>query len=159
MPSARIAAAHLPRYGGKTSATHFHTHLDLLIGGNRFAIPAHLGLVAPFSAVHTHSDSGILHVESDDLDAVVTLGQLFTVWGVRLNDSCIGFYCEPAHSFGVYVNGVKYLGPVRDLPLRPFAEIAVVVGAHAEVPSSYDCRSAARLESASCPGFLVQEGG
>ncbi|MCU1449172.1 MAG: hypothetical protein JWP02_1342 [Acidimicrobiales bacterium] len=43
------------------------------------------------SPLHTHDESGVLHVENDK-ERQITLGQLFTEWGVRFNDQCVGGY-------------------------------------------------------------------
>jgi hypothetical protein len=69
--------------------------LDVMIDGRPVAVPPFLGVdrVRSLQAVvHTHDDSGTLWLEGKGVDSV-TLGQLFTLWGVRLDDRCLGAAC------------------------------------------------------------------
>lgn len=154
-PGKRIAAADLPPHREAAPARHFHVHLDVFVDGARVPVPANLGLHPPYSAVHTHSDSGMVHFETTERDAPVTLGQLFTVWGVRLTPTCIGAYCGPEKAPRLYVNGVEVGGHPARLGLAPFQQIAIVVGAPPpSIPARYDCHNATAVERASCQGFL-----
>jgi hypothetical protein len=59
-------------------------------------VPAYLGidrLRAVQAPMHTHDASGQIWLEGRETDAV-TLGQFFTVWGVRFDDRCIGSACR-----------------------------------------------------------------
>jgi hypothetical protein len=65
------------------------------VDGHRVEIPAYVGidrLRAVQAAVHTHDATGAVRLEGRNT-AGVTLGQLFTVWGVRFGDGCIGGVC------------------------------------------------------------------
>lgn len=159
-PGARIRAAHLPPFKNKGGSTaHPHLHVDVFVNGRPVTIPALLGLVAPYSSLHTHADSGIVHLETSDDRASFTLGQLFTVWGVRLNDRCVGGYCRPETPLRVYIDGVEVHGHLRDIALKPYKEVALVVGAPPRfVPRTYDCHNAADIERLSCQGFLTEKG-
>ena len=42
--------------------------------------------------MHTHDTSGQVWLEGRETEAV-TLGQFFTVWGVRFDDQCLGSAC------------------------------------------------------------------
>jgi hypothetical protein len=58
-------------------------------------VPASVGIdrVRALQApVHTHDTSGQVWLEGRETDAV-TLGQFFTVWGVRFDDQCLGSAC------------------------------------------------------------------
>jgi hypothetical protein len=58
-------------------------------------VPAYVGIdrVRALQApVHTHDISGQVWLEGRETDAV-TLGQFFTVWGVRFDDQCLGSAC------------------------------------------------------------------
>lgn len=58
-------------------------------------VPAYLGIDrvrALQASVHTHDTSGQVWLEGRETDAV-TLGQFFTVWGVRFDDQCLGAAC------------------------------------------------------------------
>jgi len=77
---ARAEAAGL-KLGEEGTARHFHTHLDVFVDGVSIAVPV-LGFAdCCVSPLHTHTQSGILHIESNDTAAVYTLGQVFALWG------------------------------------------------------------------------------
>ena len=92
------------------------------------------------SPLHTHSASGIIHVESDHR-ATFRLGQFFDEWGVRLDSSCVGGYCTGSgKELRVYVNGKRVSRDPRSVVLTNRQEIAVVFGGPGEyssVPSTY----------------------
>jgi hypothetical protein len=154
---AQIDAAGLEVLDEEGSAQHFHTHLDVIVDGSPVTVPV-LGLGCCISPLHTHSESGILHVESPDRKAAYTLGHLFGLWGVRLTDACVGGYCEPDAEVRVYVDGALTAVAPPEERLTPGAEIAVVVGAAPDpVPSGYDCSTADEIEQKSCrASFLVR---
>jgi hypothetical protein len=92
------------------------------------------------SPLHTHSASGIIHIEPDR-PGVYTLGQFFDEWGVRLTSNCVGGYCSgEGKELRVYVQGKRVPGDPRSLVLGNRVEIAVVYGspsAFASVPKAY----------------------
>lgn len=131
---------------------HVHSHLDVFVNGKRVKVPAGIGINIHDPAVHsgklpdgstayggiqrckkpcisplhTHADLGLLHTETST-PKPNRLGELFTEWGVRLDRHCVGGYCKP-DSIAVYVNGGRYSGNPRDIPLADHTEIAIVVG-------------------------------
>jgi hypothetical protein len=89
------------------------------------------------AALHTHDDSGILHIESQQ-PRDYTLGEIFTEWNVRLDGKCVGGYCRPAAGIAVYVKGKRSSGDPANLVLQDLEEIAIVIGSPpATIPSSY----------------------
>ena len=61
---------------------HFHPHLDITVDGEAEIVPANIGITGHcFAEIHTHDDSGIIHIESPYADKVFHLEQFFTVWG------------------------------------------------------------------------------
>jgi len=145
---------------------HDHVHLDVIVNGQAVTVPAGIGMAEPFdfgpcspffndgdcatgniydglvadSPLHTHSTSGIIHIESDR-PGEFTLGQFFDAWGVRLNQSCVGGYCTGGgEQLRVYVNGSQVTGDPRSVVLLNEQEIAVIYGdpgAFNSVPSTY----------------------
>ncbi len=146
---------------------HDHVHLDLIVKGRKVTIPAGVGMAEPvgggpcpagsppqgdcatrhfftagvaFAPLHTHSTSGIIHIESDR-PGTFTLGEFFDVWGVRFNASCIGGYCNGGGmELHVFVNGKRVSGDPRNVVLTNHQEIAVVFGGRGDfstVPSTY----------------------
>ncbi len=150
---------------------HDHVHLDLIVNGEKVAIPAGVGFAEPVdngrgtcprtpgirsggdcasghlftarvanSPLHTHSTSGIIHVESDRA-VTFTVGQFFDEWGVRFDSSCLGGYCTgEGKELRVYVNGKRVFRDPRSIVLGNRQEIAVVFGGPGDfgaVPSTY----------------------
>jgi hypothetical protein len=149
-----------------TLVRHDHTHVDLIVNGKHVTIPAGVGMAEPVdkgpcpaspipvgdcttghvyvaqvanSPIHTHSTSGIIHIETDRKGGF-TLGQFFDEWGVRLTSRCVGAYCAGGgNQLRVYVDGKRVASP-RAVPLLNRQEIAIVYGgpgAFRNVPSSY----------------------
>jgi hypothetical protein len=91
------------------------------------------------SPIHTHTSSGIIHIEPDRAGAY-TLGQFFDEWGVRFTSSCLGAYCTGGgRGFRAYVDGKPVTSP-RAVVLRNRQEIALVYcgrGAFGSVPRRY----------------------
>lgn len=88
---------YIPRRGKQTTATdvpclianvplkqHIHPVLKITIDGKAEAIPANIGLDSCERAVHTHDDTGTLHVEAQD-SREYTVGDFFTVWKKQIN--------------------------------------------------------------------------
>ena len=162
----RIGYAHLiPVLGGLVR--HDHVHLDVIVDGRKVTVPPGIGLAEPLddgpckpptpsvsectsgdyftasvanSPLHTHSASGIIHIEPDR-PGKYTLGQFFDEWGVRLTQTCLGSYCAGrGKELAVFVDGHRANGPLRAIVLGNRQEIAVVFGSLAEfrsVPSTY----------------------
>jgi hypothetical protein len=131
---------------------HDHVHLDLIVAGRHVTVPAGIGLAEPLDAgpcppgagggdcatghgffaqvanspLHTHSASGLVHIEADR-PGTYTLGQLFDEWGVRLDARCVGGYCSgTGGELRVYVDGRRVPGDPRGVALTNREEIAVV---------------------------------
>jgi hypothetical protein len=142
---------------------HVHAHLDVFVDGKPIVVPAGIGIntedpevrsfeepdgsvsyggielcsAACISPLHTHFETGILHTESASPEPN-TLGQFFTEWGVALDDSCVGDYCD-ADSIAIYVNGEAFSGDPRAIELTDQKQIAIVIGTPpAEIPSTAD---------------------
>jgi hypothetical protein len=135
----RVALMRLPPEFGTT--VHIHQHLDLFVDGKRIVVPQGIGIdpgggfLVP---LHTHDDSGIIHVESP-VKRDYTLGEFFGVWGVRFTRRCLGSYCATGNrSLRVFVDGHRLTSDPTQLRLRRHQEIAIVVGRPVAVPASYD---------------------
>ena len=69
--------------------------LRITLDGAPVEVPAHVGIDrvrAVQAPMHTHDTSGKVWLEGRGTDAV-TLGQFFTVWGVRFDGRCLGSAC------------------------------------------------------------------
>jgi hypothetical protein len=87
------------------SVNHYHVHIQLTVDGHEVPIPAQIGLdsaTGVFSEVHTHDDTGVIHIESGDTSFRGTLADVFDMWGVYFTSKCIGGYCGGVK---MWVNG------------------------------------------------------
>lgn len=134
---ARLQKIGLPSLLVEGQRLHIHQHLDVVIGGYGYAVPAAIGIDAHgrfISPLHTHDYSGIIHVESPVI-RTFTLGQFFDVWGLRFSSKCIGGYCATGKKrVWVFVNGKLVLGNPRAVALRAHQEIVVAYGTYASIP-------------------------
>lgn len=133
----RIKAAGLAVLTAEGAAEHFHAHLDVFVDGKPVTVPADIGFELDttghptgISALHTHDESGIIHIEAPALGATYTLGQFLTEWGV-LNgtDTTPGSPHAGSDGWTVTINGTKHAGTVSDVVLNAHDEIVLSYGA------------------------------
>ena len=161
-PLALVADAGLTPAVKEFFTYHVHAHLSVFVNGRLTQVPAGIGINITdpevhtdefaggptyggikrcdhpcISPLHTHDVTGVIHIEAPN-ETTLTLGQFFSEWGVRLDQSCVGGYCEPEASIAVYVNGEKQSGDPADIELAAHDEIAVVIGTPPpSIPDSY----------------------
>lgn len=131
--------------GGMTLAYHIHVHLSLYVNGEQLAIPKAVGVMNPFIEdnivvaatcyywVHTHDETGIVHVEPSS-DVQVTLGDLFDIWGEPLSETGVAGYDGDVT---VYVDGEKYTDDPRGIVFEDHKQIAIEVGTPLVTPDYY----------------------
>jgi len=167
-PMARARAAGLVPETAERLTFHVHAHLDVFVNGQKVTVPAGLGIditnpgvhefldypkgsgatgyggidppcaTACISPLHTHDVTGIIHTESATVK-LNQLGQLFTEWGVKLDQNCVNTYCKPKTNIAFYVNGKQYSGNPVTIPLSNLKEIAIVIGSPpAQIPATAD---------------------
>jgi len=112
---------------------HVHPYLRIVIDGQNVTIPTAVGIENPvieqglasgglnscFEPLHTHDDSGILHIESNT-NTTYTLGDFFEVWSATYHTVSIdgvahpivfnqtdilGFKADGSHQVVLLVNG------------------------------------------------------
>lgn len=86
---ARLSAMGLPSEG---EAYHVHAVLRVFADGKQVPLPANIGIdqgSGTMAALHTHDQSGTIHMEAAG-PYPFTLGQFFTVWGVKLTRQQLG---------------------------------------------------------------------
>jgi hypothetical protein len=140
---ARLEALGLPALAQEGTVLHIHQHLDLYVNGRRVTVPAGIGIDEAqgfISPLHTHDETGVIHVESPDL-RTFTLGQFFGVWGLRLTPRCLGGYCATgSKALRVFADGKRYSGDPWALPLAAHEEILVAFGTRAQLPHPIPAR-------------------
>ena len=128
--------------GAETTAVHYHMHLDLVLNGNPMGMPADIGHGANNTCIywlHTHDTTGLIHIEAPQASAsrVFTLGDLFAVWGQPLDARHVGNYAlAPAETVTAYVNGVKWTGDLKAVPLKEHSEVVLdITSGSGPIPS------------------------
>ena len=134
-----VAAAGLP-YAEEMLSVHYHAHLDINVNGTPVVVPQYVGFVAKGNQVvglaplHTHDDSGIIHIENS-VPATFYLGQFLVEWGVRFTKTCLGPYCAGnGKELAVFVDGKRYAGDPTEIVLKKHLEIAVEYGVAGKLP-------------------------
>ena len=80
--------------GQSDAGFHIHAMLRVYVDGKPVTVPANVGIdpqgqfIAP---LHTHDTSGVIHMEATQTYPF-TLGQFFTVWGVKFAPGQLGAY-------------------------------------------------------------------
>jgi hypothetical protein len=110
---------------------HIHQHLVILDRGKQVAIPPRVGQPATKRCIywlHTHTPDGIIHIEAPK-DRSFTLGDFFMVWGQPLTRTVAASARGSSHEpLRVWVNGKRYKGDPRSIPLAAHADIVIETG-------------------------------
>ena len=123
---------------------HVHPHLAIFDRGQQIQVPKFIG-AAPTATggclywVHTHNPDGIIHVEAPQLappgGSGYTLGIFFDIWGQPLTNDNVAGITGPVTA---YVNGVKYDGDLRQIPLTSHQQIVLEIGTPLVTPPNYE---------------------
>jgi hypothetical protein len=128
---------------------HIHAHVTIFVRGAARVVPFGIGIAPPlqveqtqvgpyaaggqcFSYLHTHAADGIIHIESP-IQRVYTLGDFFDVWKQPLTHNRVGSGVGPVTAF---VNGRRYSGDPRAIPLLAHGQIQLDVGQPIVAPES-----------------------
>ena len=115
-------------YSHNSLALHIHPHLEIEINGQKEIIPINVGISGSvMRVIHTHDDTGKLHVESP-VPHTFVLQDFFTIWGKTFSGDCIFEYCtNGTHELRVTVNG-QPSAIFGEIPLKDLDNIKVVYG-------------------------------
>jgi hypothetical protein len=122
-------------------AYHIHAHLAIYVNGTQKTVPYGIGIEQPWSTeadgssefvnsgaafyyLHTHDDSGVIHIESPT-QTYYTLGQFFAEWNQPLSSTQIGSYTG---TVTVFVNGAKYTGDPASIKLTAHEIVQLDLG-------------------------------
>lgn len=95
-----------PAFAVPPGPIHWHPYLQIIIDGEKQAIPANIGLSGGHKPMHTHETNGIIHVENHKPTARnMILGYFFEVWEKKFNKDCIFEYCTDTGTLKMTVNG------------------------------------------------------
>lgn len=134
---ARLKAIHLDVLPREALNFHIHQRMAMIVNGKFFPVPAYIGIDRNFKFItelHTHDNSGILHVEAP-APRRFTLGQFFDVWGLRFTKQCLGGYCNSGNKqVRVWTNGKPVKGDPRKVVLKEHLSIVVAYGTLKSIP-------------------------
>lgn len=115
---------------------HIHAHLDIFIEGAARPVPAMIGILPVQKCLywmHTHDESGIIHIEAPKKRAF-TLAQFFELWKTTAAGAP-----ERKDAPKLFVNGKRVNKRLDQIELEDHMQIAVVYGKEpASIPSSYN---------------------
>jgi hypothetical protein len=126
---------------------HIHAHLAIFADGQPELLAAGIGIGPPletqngfvvggscFSWLHTHDQSGIIHIESP-VQRTYTLGDFFDIWGQPLSASQVGPKSGPVTG---YANGQAAPGDPRMIPMNEHDVLQLDVGSPVVAPQPFD---------------------
>ena len=118
---------------------HVHAQLKVFVNGKPMKVPNNIGVDPDkgfLSSLHTHDDKGIMHMEAVE-PYPFTLGQFFTVWGVRFTNTTLGaFTAGNGLVLETYLNGKKVPnGP--GLQMKQGDRVVVIFGKPGSAPKDF----------------------
>lgn len=91
--------------GHTNSAQHIHPHLEIVIDGQNSYVPENIGILKSCMAeLHTHDNSGKIHIETNYAGKKFALQKFFDLWGESIEKK--GYNLEmtvgglPSQEFG-----------------------------------------------------------
>lgn len=109
---------------------HIHQHLAIYAHGKSVPVPAGIGIRPEYRCLywlHTHTDDGIIHVESPEFHDF-TLGTFFDVWGQPLDATTVAGVHVPKAQVRTYAQGRRFEGDPRTILLTLHADIVIEAG-------------------------------
>jgi hypothetical protein len=137
-PPQVLAISGVECHSREVTTYHVHSHLDVFVDGQKREVPANLGILSScLFWLHTHDPDGIIHVEAPS-QRQFTLGQLIDIWNQTHTDSKAFFASVSGKPVTAYVDGTKFEGNYRDIPLESRKQVVIAYGnPPAQIPT-YD---------------------
>ncbi len=138
---------------GEQLATHYHAHLTLIYRGQPAYVSDSVGRPSGcFYWMHTHSTSGIIHIEApkDAASRSFTLGDFFAVWDQPLTKKKVAtFDIGKNDQLKVWVDGKPYSGDPARVVLKSHTHVVVEIGPpFTDPPPTFDWSSAEATQEA-----------
>ena len=125
----------------ESTVQHIHVHLAIFVNGEEEQVPLGIGIGQPWQVtdsaegpfvndgacfywLHTHTEDGIVHIESP-VRRRFTLGDFFAIWQVPLSATQLGPAQGPVIA---YVNGSRDDTAPPDIALRQHQRIQLNIG-------------------------------
>lgn len=122
------------------TAMHIHQHLAIFDHGKPVPIPEDVGrplFAGCFYWLHTHTPNGIIHVESPVVRSF-SLADFFAIWGQPLSRTDVaGAKLRPGDKMTIWIDGRRYTGDPRSIPLTEHEDITIDVGPPARKPAPF----------------------
>ena len=108
---------------------HVHVRLTIVVNNQRIPVPPNTGIRNTcLFWLHTHDESGVVHVEAPSKRAFV-LGQFFQVWGQPLSQTALlNNRTDAQHEIKAFVSGKSFTGDPATIPLDDLSDIVVMYG-------------------------------
>ncbi len=91
-----------------SNGIHWHPELSIKILGQQIEVPANIGLGITGMPLHTHDDTGVIHLEFSGVvkEDDIRLSRFFEIWGKKFTKNCIFDKCSsPDGKVKMLVNG------------------------------------------------------
>jgi hypothetical protein len=122
------------------SRLHIHQHLTILDHGRPVSIPLNVGRPLEKDClywVHTHTPDGVIHIEAPQ-SRPFTLADFFAVWGEPLSRTrAASARAAKGQTLRVWVNGTRYSGDPRAIPLAVHTDIVIEAGPPFPIPPKF----------------------
>ncbi len=145
-PAVRSAKPVGPFTCSQSSPSRFRVHLELFARKLVLLVPAGVGAAPPLRLEHgsvagahclyplrTREPTGVIEVA---MSGQPRLGDFFRVWGQTLAPRRIAGFTSSQRVLA-FVNGKRYTGDPRSIPLRRHDEIVLEIGGYVPPHSSY----------------------
>jgi hypothetical protein len=134
---------------GRAGPHPYGVHVELFAAGHVVVVPAGIGVAPPLRGVgavvasgrctyplRTVEPTGVVEVDAGARHA--TVGDLFTLWSQPLDARRLaGFRAPRGGTVHAYLDGRRWSGSPRRVPLRRHAAIVLEVGPHVAPHPSY----------------------
>jgi hypothetical protein len=126
--------------------TTYAAHLELFARQRGIVVPAGIGVSSPrfdgyrvtggrcVYPLRTIDPTGLIEVGATGVSSPLTLGALFRLWGQALAADRLGSFTGPVSA---YVNGRRWTGNPRAIPLRRHVQIVLELGGFIAPHSTY----------------------
>ncbi len=147
---------------GEQVAVHYHAHLTIIYRGQPALIPPQTGIISQnrtincFYWLHTHTTSGIIHIEApkEFANRQFTVGDFFQIWNQPLTSKQVTtFPVGKGDQVKVWVDGKPYTGDPRKIVLKSHSQIVIEVGPpFIDPPPTFDWTSSDATSEAGTGG-------
>jgi hypothetical protein len=140
-------------------SVHYHAHVAILYKGAPVSIPAQTGILRNqncFYWMHTHSTSGIIHIEApkDSASRQFTTGDFFAIWNQPLSKRQVAtFTVGKGDQLEMWVDGKPYTGDPSKIVLKSHTNVVIEIGPPLiDPPPSFDWTSSDATSEAGTAG-------